>query len=96
MLTRILLTVALAIPTTFFGTPPWEKAPEKSDMPTLTGCSKATEVKFDTKSTYRYTDRQTGRVEDSSFNRDLTPPVRGIELTRARMLRPIPVLWWSS
>jgi hypothetical protein len=31
MLTRILLTVALAIPTTFFGTPPWEKAPEKWD-----------------------------------------------------------------
>ena len=53
-------------------------------------------MKLDTKSTYRYADRQTGRVDDSSFNRDLSHPVRGIELSRARQLRPIPVLWWSS
>jgi hypothetical protein len=101
MLTRILLTVALAIPTIFFGTPPWEKAPEKWDHADAYRVLQdspwsPTEVKFDTKSTYRYTDRQTGRVDDSSFNRDLTHPVRGVELSRARMLRPIPVLWWSS
>ena len=30
------------------------------------------------------------------LNRDLTNPVRGIELSRARVLPPIPVLWWSS
>jgi hypothetical protein len=101
MLARIILITTLAVPATFFGTPPWEKAPEKWDHADAYRVLQdspwsPTQVKFDTKSTYRYTDRQTGRVDDSSFNRDLSHPVRGIELSRARLLRPIPVLWWSS
>jgi hypothetical protein len=101
MLARILLITTLAFPATSFGTPPWEKAPEKWDRADAYRVLQDSpwspaQVKLDTKSTYRYTDRQTGRVDDSSFNRDLSHPVRGIELSRARLLRPIPVLWWSS
>jgi hypothetical protein len=101
MLTRILLTATLAIPATSFGAPPWEKAPQKWDRADAYRVLQDSpwspaQVKLDTKSTNRYTDRQTGRVDDSSINPDLTNPVSGIELRRARPLPSIAVLWWSS
>jgi hypothetical protein len=101
MLTRIILTAILAIPSSPFGTPPWEKAPEKWDgadayriLQDSPWCP--TQTKLDTKSTARHTDRQTGRVDDSSPNPDLTNTVRGIQLSRTRAMPAIPVLWWSS
>jgi hypothetical protein len=101
VLTRIILAAVLAVPGSSFGAPPWEKAPEKWDRAEAyrvlhdSPWSPA-QVKFDTNSTHRYVDRQTGMVNDSSLNRDVTNPVPGIELSRGKSLPPIPVLWWSS
>jgi hypothetical protein len=101
MLTRIVLTAALAVPASSFGTTPWEKAPEKWDRADAYRILQDSpwspaQVKLDTKPTYGSADRQTGGVNDSTLNRDVTNPARGIELSRSKPLPPIPVLWWSS
>src|SRR3984957_4465385 len=100
MINRLLLVAALAIPSSF-GALPWDKAPEKwdrSDAYRILQDSpwSPAQVKLDTRSTTHYTDRQTGRVDDFSLNRDQTNPVSGVEVRPGKELPPIPVLWWSS
>lgn len=100
MIVRLLLVAALAIPSSF-GTLPWDKAPEKWDRADAYRILQDSpwspaQVKLDTRSTTHYTDRQTGRVDDFSLNRDLTNPVSGIEVRPGKELPPMPVLWWSS
>jgi hypothetical protein len=101
MLTRIILTAALAIPASSFGAPPWEKAPEKWDRADAYRILQDSpwspaQVKVDTRSTRRSTDPQTGRVTDYSSSPPETNPVPGFEVSRGKALPPIPVLWWSS
>jgi hypothetical protein len=101
MLLRIILTATLALPASSFGGPPWEKAPEKWDRADAYRVLQDSpwspaQVKLDTKQTYGSADRQTGSVNDSVLNRDVTDPVRGVEVSRGKPLPPIPVLWWSS
>ena len=70
MIERIILVTTLAFPASFFGDPPWDKAPEKWDHADAYRILQDSpwspaQVKLDTKSTTHYTDRQTGRVDDS-------------------------------
>ena len=99
MIDRLVLVAVLAIPS--FGALPWDKAPEKWDRADAYRILQDSpwspaQVKLDTKSTTHYTDRQTGRVDDFSLNRDQSNPVSGIEVRPGKELPPIPVLWWSS
>jgi hypothetical protein len=101
MLTRIILTAALAIPVSSFGTPPWDKAPEKWDRADAYRILQDSpwspaQVKLDTRSTTRHTDSQTGRVTDNLSGPLDANPVGGLEVSRGKELPPIPVLWWSS
>jgi hypothetical protein len=100
MINRLLLVAALAIPSSFGGLP-WDKAPEKWDRADAYRILQDSpwspaQVKLDTRSTTHYTDRQTGRVDDFSLNRDQTNPASGIEVRPGKELPLIPVLWWSS
>jgi hypothetical protein len=101
MLTRIILTAALGIPGSSFGTPPWDKAPEKWDRADAYRILQDSpwspaQVKLDTRSTTRHTDSQTGRVTDNPSGPLDANPVGGFEVSRGKELPPIPVLWWSS
>jgi hypothetical protein len=101
MLTRIILSAALAVPASSFGTSPWDKAPEKWDRADAYRILQDSpwspaQVKLDSKSTHRQTDPQTGRVTDYSSSPTDTNPAPGFEVSRGKELPPIPVLWWSS
>ncbi len=98
---RLALAVVIASPAATLGGPPWEKPPEKwsqSDAYRILQDSpwSPANVKLETHTTIRHTDKQTGMVSDSPVDLADTPKVPGIELTRGKATPQFRVLWWSS
>jgi hypothetical protein len=101
MLARLILAAVLALPAGPLGGSPWDKAPEKWDQADAYWILQDSPwnpagTKVDAKSTLRHTDAQTGLVTNSPVNTNNTNSVPGVEISRGKPLRGVPVLWWSS